>query len=221
MTVRVKICGLKDRENLDAAIAGGAAYVGFVFHKKSPRNIEIADAAELAASVPAGVCKVALTADADDDAIAAILESVPIDMLQLHGNETPDRVTEIKSRFGLPVMKAVGLGGAADIAELVRFSKVADQILVDAKPPKGAANRGGTGHTIDWTLLSGRRWPVPWMLAGGLTAENVADAIRITGAQQVDVSSGVERKRGAKDPEKVREFLDTVLKGSGEPQASS
>lgn len=207
---RVKICGLRQAADVETAVRAGAAYVGFVFFPKSPRNVTVAEAARLAAAVPAGVAKVALTVDADDATLDAILAGVPVDMLQLHGHESPERVSEVRARYGLPVMKAVGVAGEADLAALDAHGRVADQLLVDAKPVPGAALPGGNGLAFDWRLIAGRRWPVPWMLAGGLTAENVAEAIRLTGARQVDVSSGVESVPGFKDPVKIEEFLDAA-----------
>jgi phosphoribosylanthranilate isomerase len=206
MSVRVKICGLTEPAGLAAAVAADATYVGFVFFPKSPRNLAIAAARDLALSVPPGVAKVALTVDAADDALDAILREVPIDMLQLHGHESPARVAGLRARHGLPVMKAVGVAGAEDLPQIEAYAAVADQILVDAKPPKGADLPGGNGLAFDWRLIAGRRWPVPWMLAGGLTPDNVAQAIRLTGARQVDVSSGVESAPGVKDPAKVAAF---------------
>jgi phosphoribosylanthranilate isomerase len=206
MSVRVKICGLTEPAGLAAAVAADATYVGFVFFPKSPRNLAIAAARDLALSVPPGVAKVALTVDAADDALDAILREVPIDMLQLHGHESPARVAGLRARHGLPVMKAVGVAGAEDLPQIEAYAAVADQILVDAKPPKGADLPGGNGLAFDWRLIAGRRWPVPWMLAGGLTPDNVAEAIRLTGARQVDVSSGVESAPGVKDPAKVAAF---------------
>ena len=165
--------------------------------------------------MPPGVAKVALTVDADDETIDAILREVPIDMLQLHGHESPARVAEVRARHGLPVMKAVGVAEAADLGQIDAYAAVADQILVDAKPPKGADLPGGNGLAFDWRLIAGRRWPVPWMLAGGLTAGNVAEAIRLTGARQVDVSSGVEGAPGVKDPGLVQGFIAAA---QGAPQ---
>jgi phosphoribosylanthranilate isomerase len=208
--VRVKICGLRETADVETAVRAGAAYVGFVFFPKSPRNVTLGEAASLAAAVPPGVAKVALTVDADDATLEAMLAAVPIDMLQLHGHESPDRVAAVKARFGLPVMKAVGVAGEADLAALEAYSRVADQILVDAKPAPGAELPGGNGLAFDWRLIAGRRWPVPWMLAGGLTAENVGEAIRLTGARQVDVSSGVESAPGFKDPVKIEDFLEAA-----------
>ena len=208
--IQVKICGLSDPASLQAAVAGGAGYVGFVFFPKSPRNVELALAAELAAQVPVGVCKVALTVNADDDALDRLLGAVPIDMLQLHGGESPERVAEIRDRFRLPVMKAVGIADEGDLPALQDYARVADQLLVDAKPPRHADLPGGNGLTFDWRLIAGRRWPVPWMLAGGLTPQNVGEALRLTGAGQVDVSSGVERAPGQKDVDKIGAFLSAA-----------
>lgn len=205
--VRVKICGLTEAGALAAAVAAGAAYVGFVFFPRSPRHLEPAQAAPLAASVPPGVAKVALTVDADDAALDAILDMVPLDMLQLHGQETPERVREVRARYGLPVMKAVGVAEAADLPALELYGRVADQLLVDAKPAPGAALPGGNGLAFDWRLIAKRRWPCPWVLAGGLTPGNVAAAIRLTGARQVDVSSGVETAPGVKDEALIRAFI--------------
>lgn len=190
-----------------AAVEAGARYVGLVFFPKSPRHVSLPDAARLAASVPAGVAKVGLVVDPSDEMLEALLASVPLDMLQLHGSETPERVVEVKARHGLPVMKAVGIADAEDLARMEPYARVADQILVDAKPPKGADLPGGNGLSFDWRLIAGRRWPVPWMLAGGLTPDNVAEAIRLTGARQVDVSSGVESAPGIKDPQRIADFI--------------
>jgi phosphoribosylanthranilate isomerase len=208
--IRVKICGLREAAHVEAAVRAGAAYVGFVFFPKSPRNVTAAEAAALAAVVPPGVAKVALTVDATDATLDALLAEVPVDMLQLHGHESPERVAEVRTRFGLPVMKAVGVAGEADLATLEAYGHVADQLLVDAKPAPGADLPGGNGLAFDWRLIAGRRWTRPWMLAGGLTAENVAEAVRLTGARQVDVSSGVESAPGFKDPVKIEDFLDAA-----------
>lgn len=203
---RVKICGLTQPGDVSAAVSAGASYVGFVFFAKSPRHLALDAARALALDVPVGVAKVALTVNADDAALDALLARVPIDILQLHGAETPDRVVSVRSRTGLPVMKAVGVADAADLPALDAYGKVADLLLVDAKPPKDAVLPGGNGLTFDWRLIAGRRWPVPWMLAGGLNAENVGEAIRLTGAPMVDVSSGVESAPGRKDPDLIARF---------------
>ncbi|WP_371037637.1 phosphoribosylanthranilate isomerase [Rhodosalinus sp. FB01] len=205
--VRVKVCGLTRAADVAAAAGAGAAYVGFVFFARSPRNLDPAAARALALEVPPGIVKVALTVNAEDAALDAILDEVPVDMLQLHGAESPERVAALRARYGLPVMKAGGVAQAADLAALDRYAEVADQILVDAKPPAGATLPGGNGLAFDWRLLSGRRWTCPWMLAGGLTPENVGEAISRTGARQVDVSSGVERAPGEKDPARIAAFL--------------
>ncbi|MDG1117851.1 MAG: phosphoribosylanthranilate isomerase [Yoonia sp.] len=205
--VRVKICGLRDDAGIAAAVDAGAAYVGFVFFPKSPRALTIEQAVPLGLSVPPGVAKVALVVDPDDALLDAITSAVPIDIIQLHGHETPDRVAEVRRRFGLPVMKVVGVAGSEDLPELEAQGKVADQLLVDAKPPKDATLPGGNGLTFDWRLIAGRRWPCPWMLAGGLTAENVAEAIALTGTRQVDVSSGVESAPGVKDAARIAAFI--------------
>ena len=208
--VRVKICGLTRPADVAAAVAAGASYVGFVFFEKSPRHLSLAAARALALEVPPGVVKVALTVDADDAALDALLARVPIDMLQLHGRESPQRIAALRARHGLPVMKAVGVAAARDLAALDEYAEVADQLLVDAKPPPGAPLPGGNGLAFDWRLLTGRRWTRPWMLAGGLTPENVAEAVRRTGARQVDVSSGVESAPGEKDPARIRAFIDAA-----------
>ena len=205
--IRVKICGLRRLADVKAVAAAGAAYAGFVFFAKSPRHLTVAAARPLLLAVPEGLAKVALTVDADDAALDAIVAALPIDMLQLHGHESPERVAQVRARYGLPVMKAVGVADAGDLAAVFEYSLVADQVLIDAKPPKGAAIPGGNGVAFDWRLLAGRRWLRPWMLAGGLTPENVAEAIRLTGARQVDVSSGVESAPGVKDAGRIAGFV--------------
>lgn len=210
-SIRVKICGLATQEGVQAVADAGAAYVGFVFFPKSPRNVSIEQARELALSAPVGLAKVALVVDADNALLDAITNAVPLDMLQLHGHESPERVLEIKARYGLPVMKAVGIADASDVPDIDVYNAVADQILIDAKPPKNADLPGGNGLSFDWTLIAKRRWPKPWMLAGGLTPENVSEAIALTGATQVDVSSGVERGVGIKDSAKISAFVAAAL----------
>ncbi len=205
--MRVKICGLRRPEDVAAAVSAGAAYVGFVFFARSPRHVDHATARAAALAAPAGVVKVALTVDATDDELAALLAAVPIDMLQLHGRESPERVARLRARFKLPVMKAVGIATRDDLPALDAHARVADQILVDAKPPPGAERPGGNALAFDWRLIAGRRWPVPWMLAGGLRSQNVAEAVRLTGARQLDVSSGVERAPGVKDARLIGEFM--------------
>ncbi len=207
MDIRVKICGLKEAAHVAAAVEAGAAFLGFNFFPRSPRSVTLDQAAALVADVPPGVAKVGLTVDMDDTALEALVTRVPLDMLQLHGSESPERVTEIRARFGLPVMKAVGIATAEDLPKLADYGRVADQLLVDAKAPKGSPIPGGNGLPFDWRLVAGRRWPVPWMLAGGLTADNVAEAIRLTGAMQVDTASGVETAPGVKDEGLIRAFI--------------
>lgn len=206
--IRVKICGLTNLAHVAAAVDARAAYVGFVFFSKSPRAILPENVAKLAVDIPPGIAKVALVVDMDDAGLDQILSSVPIDMVQLHGKESPTRVTEIRARYGLPVMKAVGVRSADDLPQLDHYAQVADQLLVDAKPAPGAELPGGNGLAFDWRLIAGRRWSVPWMLAGGLTPENVAEAIRLTGARQVDVSTGVETAPGMKDAGLITSFIE-------------
>ncbi|OYU17876.1 MAG: phosphoribosylanthranilate isomerase [Rhodobacteraceae bacterium PARR1] len=205
--IRVKICGLRTEADVLAVAAAGAAYAGFVFFAKSPRNVTVDQARGLALIAPPGLAKVALTVDADDAALDAIVGAVPLDMLQLHGHESPDRVAAVRARYGLPVMKAVGVADEGDLAALMDYSLVADQILIDAKPPKNADLPGGNGLSFDWRLVAQRRWLRPWMLAGGLTPDNVAEAIRLTNARQVDVSSGVESAPGVKDAARIAAFV--------------
>ncbi|MEP2027081.1 MAG: phosphoribosylanthranilate isomerase [Paracoccaceae bacterium] len=207
MDIRVKLCGLKTKADIDVAVTAGATYVGFVFHPKSPRHLSTAQAAAMATAAPAGLCKVALIVNADDSLLDFLTTEVPLDMLQLHGSEAPERVRAIKDRYGLPVMKAVGVADSNDLADLDSYCRVADQVLVDAKPPRGAPLPGGNGLAFDWELIAGRRWPVPWMLAGGLTPDNVAEAVKMTGARQVDVSSGIESAPGQKDHDLMRAFV--------------
>ncbi len=209
-STHVKICGLRTPGDVASAARAGAAYVGFVFYPPSPRSLTIEEARTAALAAPPGLAKVGLVVDADDDLLDAILARVPLDMLQAHGTETPERVAQIRARSGLPVMKAVALGGPEDLPQLDLHARAADQILVDARPTADAALPGGNGLAFDWRLLVGRRWAGPWMLAGGLTAANVAEAIRLTGATQVDVSSGVESAPGIKDPDKMVAFIDAA-----------
>ena len=205
--IRVKICGLTRPQDVAAAAAAGAHYAGFVFYARSPRAVGVDLARDLALAAPVGLAKVALLVDAEDAALDAIVARVPLDMLQLHGHESPERVAEIRARYGLPVMKAVGVARAEDLPQLDAYARVADQILVDAKAPKDAALPGGNGLAFDWRLIAGRRWPVPWMLAGGLAPQNVAQAVAMTGTRQLDVSSGVETAPGQKSADLIRAFV--------------
>jgi len=216
MSVAAKICGLSSEAAIDAAVAGGAAYVGFVFYPPSPRSITPARAGALAARVPASVKRVALFVDADDATIAAVLAAAPIDILQFHGGETPARVAEAKQRFGRLVMKAISVASAADVEVAARYEDAADMLLFDAKPPRRAdALPGGNGLAFDWQLIAGRKVALPWMLSGGLTAELLSEAVRISGAAAVDVSSGVETAPGQKDVAKIRAFLAAAAGLSG------
>ena len=211
MSIAVKFCGLTRPEDIAAAHEASARYVGFVHFAKSPRHLEIDPMAALAVEVPPGLAKVLLTVNADDATLDAITARVPLDMLQLHGRESPERVAEIKARYGLPVMKAIGVAEAGDLAAIDVYSTVADQLLIDAKPPKGADLPGGNGLAFDWRLLADRKyWTRPWMLAGGLTPDNVAEAARLTGAKQVDVSSGVESAPGLKDAGFMKRFAQAL-----------
>lgn len=209
--ISVKICGLTAPEHLRAAVDAGARYVGFNFFPKSPRYVSISRAAELAAGVPPGVAKVALAVNFSDAELDEITAGVPLDMLQLHGSESPERVTEVKQRYGLPVIKAIGVADVEDLRAIDVYADTADQLLIDAKPPKNSELPGGNGLPFDWRLLAGRKyWRLPWMLSGGLTPENVAEAVRMTGARQVDVASGVECAPGVKDPTLIRAFVQAV-----------
>jgi phosphoribosylanthranilate isomerase len=209
MAIEAKICGLKTAAAIDAAIAGGAAYIGLVFFARSPRHLTPSEAGALSRPVAGKVGRVGLIVDADDAAIAAILADCPLDMLQLHGQESPARVVEIRGKFGLPVMKAVAIAGAADIAAARVYETVADRLLFDAKPPKELQNAlpGGNAVSFDWQVLAGQQFARPWMLAGGLTVDNLAEAVRISGARSVDTSSGVEDQPGVKNLQKINEFL--------------
>jgi phosphoribosylanthranilate isomerase len=212
MTVTAKICGLNHPAAVAAALAGGASHLGFVFYPPSPRNVDPLKAAALVASVPDGIVKVGLFVDASDDEIARTLAQAPLDMLQLHGDETPRRVKDIHRRFGKPVMKALRVASAADIAGADEYLPAVDWLLFDAKPApemKGALP-GGNAISFDWSLIAGRSWPKPWMLSGGLNIGNLATAVRTTKATVVDVSSGVEDSPGRKSPEKIAAFLKLV-----------
>lgn len=213
MTVAAKICGLKTPEALAEAVSGGAAYVGFIFYPPSPRALSPADAAKLAARVPASVKTVAVFVNPGDDEIAAVLAAHDNDILQLHGTESPERVAAIKARFGRPVMKAIPVAGPEDIEIAKQYQGIADLLLFDAKAPKSMADAlpGGNGLRFDWELLA-NRWTstTPWMLSGGLDAETLAEAVATSGARMVDVSSGVEDSPGVKSLAKIRAFLAAV-----------
>ena len=207
MSTTVKICGLTSPQGVAAAVSAGARYLGFVFFAKSPRHVTPEQAAALAAEVPLGIAKVGLFVNPDDALLQTVLAQVPLDMIQLHGSENPARVTEVRALTGLPVMKAVGVAEPRDLDALWDYGLVADMLLIDAKPPKDAELPGGNGLAFDWRLLAGRQILKPWLLAGGLTPENVTQALRLTRAPGVDVSSGVESAPGVKDPDRIRDFI--------------
>ena len=207
---RTKICGLSTPETAAAAVEAGAAFVGFVFFDKSPRNVSVEQAMALALAIPPGVVKVALTVNASDALLTKLTEKVALDMLQLHGSESLERVADVQARFRLPVMKALGVADESDLLAVEAYAAVADQILIDAKPPKNSVLPGGNGLAFDWRLMAGQRFACPWMLAGGLTPENVAEAISLTGARQVDVSSGVESSPGVKDIAAISAFIEAA-----------
>jgi len=213
--MQVKICGIKDAEATDAACQAGATLLGFVFYPPSPRAIGPEWAGALIARMPKAVTPVGLFVDADDDAIAGVLELAPLRLLQLHGEESPERCAAVQARFGLPVMKALGIATEADLGLLEAYAPAVDHFLLDAKPPAGATLPGGNAASFDWSLLAGREIPRPWLLAGGLTPGNVAEAIRATGAPGVDVSSGVERARGVKDAALIAAFVHAALGKEG------
>ena len=208
MNIAAKICGLSTEAAVTAAAAGGAAYLGFNFYPPSPRAVTAAKAARLCAAVPAGIARVGLFVDADDDTIRAVLAEAPIDILQFHGRESLDRIADARLRFARPVIKAVAIAAPADVLAAARYEEVADMLLFDAKPPRRPdALPGGNGLAFDWDLIAGRSWRCQWMLSGGLTAELLPEAVRISGAVSVDVSSGVESRPGEKDLDKIRAFL--------------
>jgi len=215
MSVLIKICGLSTPETLDVALDAGADAVGFVFFPPSPRHLGFEAARALGARVRGRARKVALSVDGDDDWLAASIEALKPDMLQLHGRETPDRVVVVRTRFGLPVIKALPIAERADLAPMRIYAKVADRLLFDARAPREATRPGGLGMSFDWSLLQNIDPEVPFMLSGGLDPNNVAEALRITQAPGVDVSSGVERAPGEKDPDKIRAFIRTARAAAG------
>jgi phosphoribosylanthranilate isomerase len=214
MSVIVKICGLATEAGLDAALDHGADMVGFVFYEKSPRHVSLELAARLGERAGWRARKVLLTVDADDTSLAAAIAALDPALLQLHGSETPERVAVVRAQFGLPVMKAIGIGTAADLALVPHFASVADFLLFDAGPGPQAKTPGGTGKRFDWSLLAGVKTKKPWLLAGGLNADNVAHALAQTGAPGVDVSSGVESAPGVKDPAKIAAFIARARAGA-------
>tara|TARA_B100000676_G_scaffold313184_1_gene392040 strand:+ start:1744 stop:2394 length:651 start_codon:yes stop_codon:yes gene_type:complete len=212
MAVTAKICGINDPEAMRAAIAGGASHVGLVFYEPSPRSLSPGEAMALATVVPERVEKVGLFVDPENDQIDKTLLVVKLDMLQLHGDETPDRVRDLKARTGKRVMKVIKVSEPEDLVRAEAYVRIADALMFDAKPPKGMkeALPGGNAISFDWRILSECTWPLPWMLAGGLTKENVATAVELSGARIVDISSGVEDIPGRKKVEKITEFLRAV-----------
>jgi phosphoribosylanthranilate isomerase len=222
MSILVKICGLRSPEMLDAALAAGADMVGFVFFAPSPRNLSFADARALGERVRGRAVKVALTVDAGDAQLAEITAAIKPDLLQLHGNETPEQVSAVRRRFGLPVMKALPVAERADLERIRLYENAADRLIFDAVAPREASRPGGLGRSFDWQLLCDLDCAVPFMLSGGLHAGNVAEALRITGAPGVDVSSGVERAPGEKDAARIREFIAAArLAGQGSVAAAT
>lgn len=207
MSLIVKICGLSTPETLDAALDAGADMVGFVFFPPSPRHLAFETARVLAGRVRGRAQKVALTVDAEEKFLQSVVEALRPDMLQLHGVESTDRVESLRSTFGLPVMKAVPIAVKDDLARIATYAAVADRLLFDARAPRDATRPGGLGNTFDWRLLEDVKLRVPFMLSGGLDADNVGEALCITRASGIDVSSGVERAPGVKDPDKIRAFI--------------
>ena len=212
MNVAAKICGINDPVAMRTALEGGAAHVGLNFYRPSPRYVTPAQAASLTALVPEGVNRVGVFVDPTDSEIDAVLSETPLDLLQFHGSEGPDRVAALRSRTGIEVMKAISIADETDFARADGYLDVADWLMFDAKPPKDMVDAlpGGNALSFEWQLLGGRKWPLPWMLAGGLDAENVAEAVRLSNAAVVDTSSGVEDVQGKKNPDKIRAFLDAV-----------
>ncbi len=207
MALTIKICGLKSLQTLDVALESGADLVGFVFFSPSPRHLGLEAARVLGERVQGRAGKVALTVNATDDILRDIVAALKPDILQLHGKETPERVISVRTRFGLPVMKALPIAEGADLLPIRVYAQVADRLIFDARPPREATRPGGLGMPFDWTVLADINPGIPFMLSGGLDAGNVAEALRITRAPGVDVSSGVERALGEKDPDKIREFI--------------
>ena len=212
MALEVKICGVNSRAAAEAAVEGGASFIGLVFYRPSPRFVTPARAAEIAKAVPAVIERVGLFVDAEDATIGAAVERAGLHMLQLHGAETPARVEALKRRFGVLVMKAIRIAGGDDVSVAERYLDVADWLLFDAKPPAAMTDAlpGGNALSFDWRLIAGRTWPKPWMLSGGLNAANLAEAVATSGAVVVDVSSGVEDRPGHKDPQRIAAFLETA-----------
>jgi len=210
MALDIKICGLKTDQAMAAALAGGASHVGFIFFAKSPRYVEPVEAGRLREAARGKALAVAVTVDASDAFLDGIVENMQPDMLQLHGSETPERVAELKARYGLPVMKALPLSEVADLDRIKPFIGVADRFLFDAKPPKGSELPGGNGVAFDWRILAGLDAGVDYMLSGGLNAANIGDALRLANPPGIDISSGVESAPGVKDPALIEQFFRAV-----------
>ena len=211
MKILVKICGITDEEGLDAAIEAGADMVGFVFFPPSPRSLSIEQVAELTQFMPEEVKRVGLFVDPEDSLLDQAMNHLRLDLFQFHGNESPERVEAVRLEYGMPVMKAIPGAEEADIARAEAYLGIADWLLFDAKAPQGADRPGGHGRSFDWKLLKGRKWGrTPWMLAGGLSAENVIEAVRQSGAKAIDVSSGVEISPGIKDPARIQALMDAL-----------
>ena len=216
MKLDIKICGLKTEDAIAAALEGGASHVGFIFFPKSPRNVEVETAARLRRFAGGRAQAVAVTVDAGDEMIEQIVEGMRPDALQLHGHEDAARVAELKRRYGLPVMKAVSVREAGDLEALAAYHGVADRFLLDAKPPIGAELPGGNGVPFDWSLLASLDGEVDYMLSGGLNAANIGEALAIARPRGIDISSGVERAPGEKDPDLIRAFFTAVRIARGE-----
>jgi len=222
MTLKAKICGLRTPETVRAAVSAGAAYIGFVFFEKSPRHVTPEQAAKLAKPIPRSVVITGVFVNPSNEQLQKTLEHVPLDLIQLHGTETPKRLQDIKFRFNLPVMKAITISCPDDMEEANAFQNSADMLLFDAKPPKSCSNTlentpedylpGGNGLSFDWKIMTGTKWKIPWMLSGGLNADNISDALKISGARIVDISSGLEDSPGEKSIAKITAFLQAVQK---------
>jgi phosphoribosylanthranilate isomerase len=204
----VKVCGLSSPEAVDACVAHGAKYVGFVFYPPSPRNVAIPVARQLSMRLPAGLRAVGLFVEPSDDQLRDVISQVPLDMIQLHGGESPGRVAEVRQSISMPVIKALRIGDAGDVDNAAIYDDVSDMLLFDARPPANVSSLpGGNGIAFDWTLLAGRTWRLPWLLSGGLTPATVAGAVAATGAKGVDVSSGVEERPGVKNVQMIGDFI--------------
>ena len=208
--IRVNICGITNKQDMDAVIKNDAYYAGLMFFEKSPRFVETELARQLSLHAGNKIKKVAVAVNPDTRFLDEIVENVPLDFIQLHGEETPERVKEIKLKYQLPVIKAIGISEAKDLKLVSIFSEVSDQLLIDAKPPKSSILPGGNGLSFDWNLIKNIEFDCPWLLAGGLNSKNAANAIDLTGATQLDLSSGVERSPGVKDDNKISLFMSSI-----------